>query len=897
MFDRFVRTSQARNALNKGEFAHCLRLLDDPDLREHRRTDRLRERAIESWCARGIERAHAGSVDAAESDLAAILAQIRDAERDLVSVTELRKEIEEAKTRRTGLLESLEAWEQAVRRALDEGGLDAARRMFGGAEPSEQLRRSDTKAWEAQRNELESLLEDRRKRADAAIAELDAALKDGDAELAANAYLQWSTLDSAATSQGARRASVEKLCRRSAEKGVLSDEVRRRLASDPALGSKVEWTRLGAGTASSQELLRLLEVFVRKARIEDESIRFDWSGLETGLAALPHDADFVDEVRAFWRAGHRGRLEAAATELSGVPDEGVWKKLRKAIESSREVVAGWSEHLDRLIDEEQCDKAKRLLLLRLKEWPENEEFNSRLKRVESIEDGWGERLAEIRAMQREGRISEALRSARALGASGDLEAPVLAVIEELESRRDVVTAGVAEVERRLRVPSARAREELERAMGRLRELEAVQSDSSDLQRLREAVEAEQSGCKHLESMRRAIDSDSVDGLDSGLTDYRNVRDRLMDSGRLRGQEQSLAESARNRARQSLDRGEVAACLRWLGAADSIPVEAGRSSAAALERTARGRRAAADRLIEQARDAWRDGQHDRARSLLDAARDQASDIDSVRRFESFLREGGAEAELLERAEAERERGDLDAANRTLRSMGATPKALRSRVFDFKRSLAEAQGFGDAFLLRVDDAGEILVFRGESVTIGNLREGVADLPMLARLKGVHARLRRSMSFHGGLSDRIQTEAGELFDSEGVPVERIDLGGPVGFRLGDSVRFDYQRPSERSLSANLQVGGGFRVGSCDRLVWMKDRGRDGRVLIGSARDAHVRVPAAKAEVELYAERDGRLFVHCDEGLTIDGREVRGRHPVPPSGVVRADGIEFVVLPWSRA
>ncbi|MFN6195327.1 MAG: hypothetical protein ACK5BN_16070 [Planctomycetota bacterium] len=101
------------------------------------------------------------------------------------------------------------------------------------------------------------------------------------------------------------------------------------------------------------------------------------------------------------------------------------------------------------------------------------------------------------------------------------------------------------------------------------------------------------------------------------------------------------------------------------------------------------------------------------------------------------------------------GDLSQARRRLADVPATSLLLRTRIHDMKRELARAQGLDGPFLLRVDEGGEFLVVRGESIAFGNLRHARAEVPILANLAGRHASVRRSMSFHGGMQDVVVAE----------------------------------------------------------------------------------------------------------------------------------------------
>ena len=221
-------------------------------------------------------------------------------------------------------------------------------------------------------------------------------------------------------------------------------------------------------------------------------------------------------------------------------------------------------------------------------------------------------------------------------------------------------------------------------------------------------------------------------------------------------------------------------------------------------------------------------------------------------------------------------------------------LRTRVFDMKRDLAKAQGLEGAFLLRVDEGGEQLVMRGESVSIGNLRKASADLPVLASLAGRHASIRRSMSFHGGMEDKVVAEEGEVHVGTRKVTEQVLESGDL-VRFGAALSASYQRPSARSLTSRLVLQGGFQVAGTDRVLLMKDRGRDGRILLGAGRDVHVSVPSATGEVELYANNSGQMRIFCEAGGSIDGTVFKGEHPVAAGQIVEAAGITFLLLPWS--
>ena len=106
----------------------------------------------------------------------------------------------------------------------------------------------------------------------------------------------------------------------------------------------------------------------------------------------------------------------------------------------------------------------------------------------------------------------------------------------------------------------------------------------------------------------------------------------------------------------------------------------------------------------------------------------------------------------------------------------------------------------------------------------------------------------------------------------------------------------PSGRSLTTSLTLSGGFQVGGTDKILLLKDRGRDGRILIGCKADVHVRVPHEEPEIEIYASKDGQIRVNFADAGDIDGRPFKGEHPVPPGALVRCGRVSFTLHPWSR-
>jgi hypothetical protein len=283
----------------------------------------------------------------------------------------------------------------------------------------------------------------------------------------------------------------------------------------------------------------------------------------------------------------------------------------------------------------------------------------------------------------------------------------------------------------------------------------------------------------------------------------------------------------------------------------------------------------------------------AERLVDEARLQWLESDDGRRLADELRTLRHQHDTIERVESLTRQRDFATAQQKLAGLHGPSPLLRTRIYDMKQNLAKAQGLEGAFLLRVDEGGERLVLRGESVTIGNVRQSRADLPLLANVAGRHASIRRSMSFHGGMQDTVVAEEGEVVIAGRTVRDKALVSGDR-VQLGSALAFVYHRPTSRSLTVALQLQSGFQVAGTDRILLMKDRGRDGRILLGAGADVHVRVARATGEVELFTTPAGQVRVACATGGTIDGAPWKGEHPLAAGQMVEAGGISFHVMPW---
>src|SRR5262245_55157313 len=69
MFERFLRFVEVRRAIERGRLEHAFELLDDGEIRDHRKAAQLRDLCVERLCARADGRLALGELDLVRADL------------------------------------------------------------------------------------------------------------------------------------------------------------------------------------------------------------------------------------------------------------------------------------------------------------------------------------------------------------------------------------------------------------------------------------------------------------------------------------------------------------------------------------------------------------------------------------------------------------------------------------------------------------------------------------------------------------------------------------------------------------------------------------------------------------------------------------------------------------
>ncbi|HLU37953.1 MAG TPA: FHA domain-containing protein [Planctomycetota bacterium] len=896
MFDRFVRLTQARRAVASGRPEEALRLLSDPLVAGQRRTEDLRGEALAALVARARERADRGDFDGAAADVDAVLAW--QAEHPAASA--LRDEL---RVRRAGAERDRDvagAVRRAIRALIEGGDLAAAEARLAAEQVDAQERASAARTIAARRAAAARLL-----------GEAKAVLAKGQAGAACDLLRQAGALDrqlaglaeANAAAARALTAEVVDAVRAELRRGAVfaaCERIARERARWPELSAQREFAAVerDAGGALRAALLAPLRqgdvraALAAYAQLDARLVSETWLGeLAAGFAAL---RDGIAAVDCGDPAEARRRLDEAAAVLRFPAVEA----LRADAAADAAAISAAVETARDLAGRGESAAARETLERALLRWPLAAALHEQMK---VLQDGAEERqrkLAEARAAAAAGRLREAAAQALALCSPGAAGEDARRLHAEVQARLDVVHAGVDQVKRSVHGRASGSIEGLAHCIARLDELAKVQADHEELPRLRQALVSERRG---LELIRDLVEWSRAPSGDRAVEAAREVvalRSELLGVDRLDARLLEAFDAVAGRCETEVAAGRLRTALRGADAlgvlALALPAEAQRVAALRAQ-VARASEAAAD-AVRAGRQALAENDVAAAESALDLAQRWSSDADEVASFARELDELRARLGQIAEVQAIAARRDYARAQQKLAGMSPTPAALRTRIFDLKRSLAQAQGLDAGFILRVDEGGEYLVLRRDSITIGNLRDGRADLALLANIAGQHARVQRRMSFHGGMEDRIIAERGSV-TVNGQPVREHRLRDGDEICLGGNLKFGYRLPSGRSLTALLRVYGGFQVRGTDKILLLKDRGRDGSILIGNSKDAHVPVPVSGPEVEVYAGTDGQVRVRCTGPGTMDGRPFQQEHPVTAGALVCCGDVSFVLLPLPTA
>lgn len=897
MFDRFIRLARAKKALREQRFEDALQLALDPVIQSDRRAEEVRVAASRELLARARQRLDQGDPGAAK-----VLAErVRSTMGDAIA-GQVVAAIDEAVAASHASLQALRHAYGEAKTAVEAGDLTKAAALLAthGAMPS------------GDRKQLEAWIAERRVQAGAIAAQAEQHLAAGAVDAAMQCLARAEILDR-------DHGEVATLRRHLVERGApaFAAGLRELVAGHDLRAALLRYrmvvTALPALRVAKpvREVAEQLAAAVRTCLCQqtalDEAVAIARQAADAGLdlpdgtvallaalEALPAGRSGSTDGRSVESALLATRLAAAAEAVGADALARLARDRARAAATDGERLAAARACVDR----GDLEAARAKLVEILADQPLHEGARRELEMLDQSCADLDRRLAEARAALRAGRLRQACTLALALGGSARIATEAQQILTQARASMALVDRGLDEVRVALHGRATATQEGVRHCLKRLEELAKVQCDHAELPTVVDAVQAEIEALGVCERAGQALDRAALGDAVPAFAELLGLRQRLLSPERLEARLCDLADRLAHLAEVALAGGrllDVERCAEQLDALRVVRAEFA-ARAASWRAAAAARRAAAGQLVAEARDRLRERDLAEAEGRVEAARSQWLECEEAKALSAELRLLRHQADALERVEGMAKEGDFQGAQQKLAAMPATSPFLRTRIYDMKQDLARAQGLEGAFLLRVDEGGEQLVLRGESVTIGNVRQMRADLPVLANLAGRHASIRRSMSFHGGMQDTIVAEEGEVRiggnlvkDRQLVPGDRVLLGPALGFV--------YQRPTGRSLTVGLVLQSGFQVAGTDRILLMKDRGRDGRILLGPGQDVHVRVAKATGEVEIFATSTGQMRVACAQGGTLDGVPFQGEHPLAAGQRIEAAGISFHLLPWRPA
>jgi hypothetical protein len=896
MFDRFIRLAKARKALDEGRLEDAVRLAQDPLVASDRRAEVVRLKAGKRLFERAQQRALAGNLSAARLDVEQVLALGQHA-----GAEELAKQLTAAQQQQQERLHDAQQALQEARKLAEQGRIDSA---FVA-----QQRAAGVPGVGGKEQSVGQFVATRRDRAGQHLAQAKQLLAGGSVDAALEQFRSALALDADATARDGLRARLaDKVADRLAE--VLQERLRSGNL-DGALNEYrrrcVELPEIATLPGSAAALERLGQEMRNELAVAAMSGTAAHLGQQILALEPPLPGKAADELRQaaaeLLRAEalrEQGLLAEVASSLAAVGRFlGSAELQREARKMAQDAVrsADKVKRARELAGEGLLTEARAELTGILEQWPMHEQARKELALIDQGSKDRERRLNEARDAARGGRLCEASSLALALVVPGPAGEEARLLLKEVRARMDLVARGLDQVRAALHGREAATAEGVRHCMRRLEELCKVQADHTEMPQMVEALQVELNGLELCERTRSAMEQRAFPDAVAAHAELVALRPKLLARDRLDARIVALADRMFGAAEAAVAAGrlqEMELCLSGAeGAAAAAPDIAPR--AVSLREQAETRRAEAEAKVAEAtaRLAARDIAE--AERLLDEARLIWVEIPSGRKLDEQLGSLRAQQSALERVEAMAAERDFAGATRRMNDLPPTPALLRTRIFDMKQSLAKAQGLEGGFLLRVDEGGEYLVLRGETISIGNVREGRTDLPVLAAIAGRHARIQRSMSFHGGMRDTLVAEGGEVrVAGQKVQEHRLHPGDRI--QLGTALQIQYSAPASRSLTTAITLLGGFQVAGTDRIFLLKDQGRDGRILLGPGKDVHVRVPSATLEVEVFAHKTGQIRVRVDGAGTIEGKPFTGEHPVDAGARVQAGGISFVLLPYVR-
>jgi tetratricopeptide (TPR) repeat protein len=227
----------------------------------------------------------------------------------------------------------------------------------------------------------------------------------------------------------------------------------------------------------------------------------------------------------------------------------------------------------------------------------------------------------------------------------------------------------------------------------------------------------------------------------------------------------------------------------------------------------------------------------------------------------------------------------ARTRAWKAIEPVTVAMRGPDAEPERPNPRPEGAPPRFLLWIDGVGGYLICLGSRLTFGQATAGDrVDVPLVADVSRLHASLTRD-------GEGYVLEAVRPVQVNGQPATRALLRPGDRVTLGASCQFVFRVPVPVSGTARLDLVSGHRVPlGVDGVLLMADT-----LVLGDGAQVHVTVPDLRRPIVFYRHKDG-LGLRHHGGLTIDGKPVPERSPLPLPAHVAGEDVSFAVEPIGR-
>ncbi len=893
MWDTMIRIKEAKRALQDGRLEEAYRLASHPGVQEHRRARDIREKAMRDIYSRAVKHKEAHNLSQAYLDVNLVLTGGERSDKAVRLAGDIRKALED----RRELDQFHGDLLREARSLSDRGELVQVQRLLAPFQ-------GESKAAEG----LLKQIEIRVKECQESLSRATKHVNKGDLERGRELLDTARRLHAGAPEIGELEQQIHG---REAESRVEKAMALHQEGDLDAAWEELRYAEAWSPTIRDGKGYRKVRDAVRKQHVERlhndleegrfEAARGSADRLVEFLDDIPELTEWMQSLSNLTRAQElRARGEhGLATQLvsrgaKSKPLAKVSDRLLKEIKKEEEAVLSACALANKHVVEGDLRKALGELQSVLAKHPRHQDLRDQLQRIETQLRKGSEVLQSANEALNRSDIYQARKICCDLVTRPGFSAQGEELLARVKNTLEEVNLKMIRAEVALQGADSKRGDLEEALIGVQAGLEVVRDHASGPElvvRLKDAMES-------LIEAERGDSHKRMDDQDGALSCFARAAQLWPSNATLALQHASLAGRMGAQklveSERLLQRGETSQASDLVKEALALlpSQSADKRRAGALNVSIEQASLEGEALLTAARDRAARGQYDEAESALrDLERVCPGHRDAKRMGEIISQ--GREAEAVTGGENRKDR-----AKEIEKLLLATARSREERdlVDNIRGRLARKRDFGgNDFLLRVEDGGEYLVLTGDSIRVGNVLESDVELPIMANISRVHARFERTRDFHHGERYRLVAEGGSRCFVNGKIIRQADLKHGDRIKLGSDLEMVFELPTEKSVSALLQLQGDFNVDGVDKIILMKPTGADGKILISSGKKSHVGVKTLSRDVEIYRRVDGPTAggLVCTSllGVEVDGRGGRAEENIHEGCEVRCGDLRFSV------